>query len=160
MKYQIEWCEKKVSSSGNEYYRATVKDENEVIRENVAIFSSFKNYTDIQAGRTVEGKLNEKDYKGSPSYTLENEVATPIRRSLTAINQAMEKKDQSITKFQGNKEQSIKVASTMSMAVNTAIAFLQGETIKDVGVFKSQVEKWREFYWLEWDKEDKDFPAF
>jgi hypothetical protein len=161
MKFNIFWSERKTTSTGKEQIKATLKDGEKTI-EGVTIWADFPKFTELMTGHDVEGDLvPSKDPKWGPTLYApkDQQVGHPVR-SPGAINKAMEKKAENIAVAQDNKANSIKVASTMSMAVNTALAFLQGETIKDAGVFKSQVEKWREYYWLKWDAEDKDFPAF
>ena len=161
MKYTIVWSEKKTTSTGKEKIDATLKEGENTI-EKVTIWGDFPNFAGIMTGHDIEGDVvPAKDPKWGPTLypPKTSNVGHPVRSS-GAITKAMEKKEESIGRFQDNREMSIKIASTLSMANNTALAFLQGESIKDVGVFKEQVKRWREFYWMEWEKTDNDYPPF
>ena len=154
MKYTLEWTENKVTSTGKKMMKVTLKDETGAVTNDVAIWEGFPNFDGLKPGEIVEGDLVVKQngqYENKSLYAPKVAGTSP-QRSTGAIKQAMQTKADNIEKAQGNKEQGIKVASTMSMACQTALAFLQGETIKDEGVFKAEVKRWREFYWKEWDK--------
>lgn len=161
MKYKIEWWENKTSSKGNAYASTSLSDEQGKQYE-VAIFSSFPNFSSLKSGDTVEGELKSKDYNGKVSYTLEAPKLSTTGNftpKTGAIKQAMEQKEKSIAHFQDNKEWSIILASTMRSAVEIALAECHGMPF-DVGVFKSRVKEWRKFLVEEWDKEPKDFNPF
>ncbi len=159
--YKIEWCEKKTSAKGTEYYRVTVTDAENKTTNDVAVFSSFTDYANIQAGRDVTGRLTSKEYNGKQSYTLENELPQPgaFKRPPGAITQAMDKKNQMIQTAQSNKEQGIMTSSTIRMAVDIALAELPQGSVNgnvhqvffDAGVFKGRVKFWRDWLIAEWD---------
>jgi len=75
------------------------------------------------------------------------------------IEKVMEKKEASITHFQDNKETSIKIASTMRMAVDIATSLTvdqwQSTTMQE------EIQFWREWCWKQWDKVgSNDMPPF
>lgn len=77
------------------------------------------------------------------------------------IEKVMDVKRQDISKFQDNKETSIKVASTMRMAVDLAIAERSNGHDSLDNTLQESIRKWREWVWLEWDKTTStDVPPF
>lgn len=155
---KIEWAESKTSTAGTVYKRATVIENGNTI-DNVAVFASFPQYSEVEPGRTVEGFIKIKDYKGKPSYSLESGMKPASKDDFgrnKGIKEAQDRKELSIDKSQDRKEHGIKVSSTLRMAVDLSIAFPdQG----DEGT-EDQIKKWREWLWGEWDKEDSDFKPF
>ena len=164
MQIKLEWLENKHIASLDKDIKEVSFIENGITK-NATIWGvdrdgkPFPNFQTLKAGDTIECTVYEKEGKITLYPPKETSGGHPVR-SAGAITKAMEKKEESIGRFQDNKEMSIKIASTLGMANNTALAFLQGESIKDVGIFKEQVKRWREFYWTQWDAEDKDYPPF
>lgn len=159
-KFQVTWGEEKTASSGSKYFRADLKDVDGKEYKGVAIFNSFTDYAKVQPGGEVEGKIVEKDYKGQPSYTLEN--LAPLQSGYRAgggnMAKVMEKKAEQIATAQGNKELGIMTSSTIRMAVDIAIAEVSGMPL-DEGLFKSRVKHWRDFLIAEWSNV-KEAPPF
>ncbi len=110
---KINWMEKKTSSTGNEYIRATITNEQGVEMKDVAIFSSFKGFAELAPGHDVEGTIETKDYNGKPSYSLKNAPSANggggFKRNpavvTAAVKEAQERKEQSISKAQDRTEQ-------------------------------------------------------
>ena len=140
MKYTIEWLEKKTSSQGNAYIKATLL-EGETTIDNVAIFGSFPGFADLAPGVAVEGELTEKEYNGAKSYTLNApKVEGATRGGGTGMLKA---KEASIEKAQNRKEKSIEVAqdrsawmwaknnATSLVASHRAYANLSAQEIED-----------------------------
>ena len=149
MKLTIDWCEEKVSSKGTKYKKASVTPENGTRTDDVAVFDSYSQYGDIAPGRVVEGVLKEKEYQGKKSYTLEDGNLGPKPDSLGGykqkmINETMEKKNSSIREFQGNKEESIRLAGCQRDAVLLVTTFLPRES--DTDYIKTKIIEWRD--WL------------
>ncbi len=120
----------------------------------------FPNFQNMMTGHTIEGDFWTSDKGKKYLFPPKPQTSSPraFQRSPSAITKAMEKKEESIGKFQDNKEMSIKVSSTLRMAVDTALAFMQND--ENTQTFEESVRAWRKFYWMEWNKEDKDFPPF
>lgn len=74
------------------------------------------------------------------------------------VEKTMERKENSISKFQDNKEWSIKVASTMNKAVELAIAEIKD--IKTLNTLEQDILKWREWLWRNWDVDENQYPPF
>lgn len=98
-----------------------------------------------------EGDL-EKNDKGYWKLVTKKAVAGANYKS-AQIEKVMEKKEQSISNFQTNKEEGIKTASTIRMAVDIATSMpveqWQGTTMQE------EIRFWREWLAKEWD-----LPAF
>lgn len=153
MIYKVEWSE--VKKEGNTNGRAwkitemTLKDEQGVITEKVSTFDS------VMTGAEIEGSVvkNDKGYLTfkkleAPNFVKENRSAFKQK----VIDETMQRKEQSIGKFQDSKEWSIKVSSTMRDAVLLAIA--------EQNPTKENVLKWREWLWNNFDVETDQFPPF
>lgn len=141
MKYQIQYKEDKMWN-GKPFVEATlISDDGEEVR-----VSAWNNEF---AGNVFEGEL-EKNDKGY--WRIKKQASRKPN-----FDNVMKKKEESIGKFQDNKELSIKLASTLRMAVDLTIAMTpeQRET-----TMEETIKKWRAWLWSEWDKEDKDFNAF
>ena len=161
--YEIEWIEAKTSAKGTNYHRATLKAEDKSWTD-VAIFKGF-NAEDLVPGGKVKGILEEKEYMGKPSYTL-NAPVSPKTASAGAfkaqqIEKAVERKEASISRFQGDKEYSIKVSSTFRAAVDSAIAEYQEMRRVSVSTdadIEKLFKKWRAFFWSSFDVVETDYP--
>ncbi len=123
----IEWVEEKTSAKGTKYKRATVNDSGRVINE-VAVFSSFSQYENVAAGRTVEGIVKIKMYQGKESYSLEDIITQKtFAAKPNAINKAMEVKAQNIQHAQENKQEGIKVSGAQRDATLWITTFFNNE---------------------------------
>ena len=160
--FTIETREDKVSSKGIKYARASVKDETGAVTE-VSIFSSFPNFATIKVGDSVQGDLKGNEYNGAMTYVLEGAKPASTGQSGAfkgqQIAKAQEVKAEYIKVAQNNTSLAVKIASTMKMATDTALAFLPPD-IKDVGVFRSEVKEWRKFYWENWDTDNSAYDPF
>ena len=159
MEYEIDKIEEVTSSKGTKYHRADLSQGTK-LWTGVAIFGGFKD-EELVSSRKIIGEIIEKEFRGKPSYTL-NAPQTPktapgANFKQKMIEDTMEKKSKSISHFQDNKEYSIKVASTFSAAWNTAIA--EYELHKDESLHE-MFERWREYYWFEFDVDDRKYPPF
>lgn len=163
MKYKVQSLEvKRVEALGKDKMNADLVDiqGNEV--SNVTIWQDFPDFKTITFGSEVDGTLKPaKDPKYGPTLYPEKNPNGTFKRSPAAITKAMEKKEQSIEKFQGNKELGIKISSTLRMAVDIALAeynngraFTYGENLGEA------ILEWRAWLWRYWDAEDKDFLPF
>lgn len=149
MQYKVDWCEGVISSKGTKYKRATVIDEHEVKTEGVAVFETFSKYGEVEPGRTVEGVVRTKDYKGKPSHSLEDGNLGPKPaglRNTRTITEAMEKKEASIERFQGHKEQSIQLASAQRDAVLIVSTLMKGDSSFTEDIVKMKIVEWRNWF--------------
>jgi len=164
-KFTIEWSENKTTSTGKKMMKTTLKDETGSRFEDVTLWDSFPNFANLMTGHEVEGDIVEKqvgNFLNKTLYPVKVANFSPMgsQTRTGAIKTAMAEKTASISKFQDNKELSIKVASTFSMATNVVITMLKDQPIMDTGVIRSMIEDWRSWFWQNWDVEGDKYPPF
>jgi len=108
------------------------------------------------AGDTWDGEL-EKNDKGYWKLITKKSVGGSNFKA-QQIEKTMERKEQSIGKFQDNKDWSIRVSSTMNKAVDLAIAEIKD--IRTLNTLEADILKWREWLWNNWDVKDNQYPPF
>lgn len=160
MKYTVNTIEVMTTTTGKRVAKCELQDEQgKVFEKKVSIWSDFADFQNIQWGSVVEGEIKVNDKGYASLYSIKPNVAPRAFQPRTgAIKEAMEKKEHSIEKFQGNKEMGIKVSSTMRDAVLIATTFLPQDSSMEF--VKDQIRHWRQWLWQEFDKENKDFPPF
>lgn len=111
MKYLIQTFEKKQTATGKDYIRATLKDEeSETEIPNVSIWSDFPNFEAITGFDTVvEGEIVEKN-----GFKNLKAPYAPRAGGKANFNGLMEKKNESIEKFQDKKSAQIEKAQDRS----------------------------------------------
>lgn len=158
--YKIDWLEKATTSTGKAYAKITLEGHAD---KKISIWSDFPNFANLMPGQEIVGELkqNDKGYWNVYPPRAENSPKTGGNR-MGMMKEVMAEKSQPIRQSQANKELGIKVASTMNSAVQIALAMIKDDktVIWTDGLVKDEIRKWREFLWLEWDKEEKDFPPF
>lgn len=157
-KYKIDWIE--VKKTGNTNGRAwqitemTLRDEEDKVTEKVSTFET------VSPGMELEGKIVKND-KGYLNFVKKLEAPEFIKKGSAYKEQVMEKtmarKEESISKFQDNKEWSIKVSSTMNKAIELAIA--QKDEIPPTETMQDTIIYWRKWIWNHWDVELGDTDA-
>ena len=153
-KFTIAWCEVKKTGIGAKgpwtITKVTLKDEMGVTIDNVDTFDEVVN------GTTVEGEITEGQY-GKNFKKITPKAVAGMAHKEKVINETMQRKEQSIGKFQDNKEFSIMVASSMSQAVALATA-----ESKDIGTqhLDERVIFWRNWIITNWNVEKTDTQPF
>lgn len=105
---------------------------------------------------TIECEL-EKNDKGYWKLVTPKKVAGANFKAIQ-IEKTMEKKEQSISKFQDNKEFSIKVASTMRGAIDLAIAEYT-KNPNSLDNLDRLIEKWRKYLWENWEVDETEITS-
>lgn len=141
--------QKKSASTGKEYVSATLTDEQGVEYAGINAFNGEFNTSDVWHG---ELKQNGQYYN-----LVSPKMAAGSNFKQKVIEESMEKKNTAIRGFQESKEYSIKVASTMSGAVQLAVA--QFTDKNDLRTLEELVEHYRLFLWNTWSKADQ-LPPF
>lgn len=148
MIYTIEWCEVKKTgkTNGREWKitEMTLVDQQGVKTTNVSTFDPVMN------GQIIDGEITQGKY--GLEFKAKKEETPKSAYKAQVIEKTMERKETSIKNFQDNKEWSIKVSSTMRMAVDLAIAENQPEA--------ERIKAWREWLWNHWDVETDQYPPF
>lgn len=138
---------------GKKFKEADLVNSNGELFKVSAWAGEFDNRSEIDAEL-------EKNDKGYWKLKKEEKPRTSQNQAFKSqvIEKAQETKAKYIGKAQDAKELSIKVASTMNKAVELAIAEIKD--IKTLNTLEQDILKWREWLWVHWDAEDKDFPPF
>ena len=158
MIYKVLSVEDVFTSTGKPMKKLSLESEGGV--QNVNIFSDFPHYAEIKVGSTIDGEIrkNQKGYDNLYSNEIKPRGGAGGAYKEKVIGEAMQRKEQSIGKFQDNKEFSIMVASTMSGAVALAVAEFKDKTVLDT--LDQAVLKWRQFLLDNWSVDPKDIPPF
>lgn len=142
-KYTVEWCEVKKEGETNgrpwKIMDLTLKDEEGVVTDKVSTFDN------VLPGSTIEGQIikNDKGYLNFQSKKAEAKANFKTAQ----MEKVMERKEESISKFQDSKEWSIKLASSMGKAIDLALA--EGEMNDESR--KLAIKKWREWILNAWE---------
>jgi len=146
--------EPSMTKTGKPYKKLTVEAENETRKVNM--WSNFPDFANINAESVFSGNM----VKDGAYWNLSHDVdKKPSGGNFGAfktkqIEEFQGKKTESISKFQDNKEFSIRTASTMSGAVALAVAEYKDKTVLDN--LDTAVLKWRKFLWNNWNVDPKD----
>ena len=149
----------KTTKTNKPYKQLTVREENGT-EHKVNIWSDFPDFANVKIGTVIRGKLEPNGQY--MNLVSEMQVNKPTGAGgafkQAQIEKTMEKKNESIGKFQDNKEFSIMVASSMTNAVNLAIAEFKDKTVLDT--LDQAVLKWRKFILDNWEVDPKDIKPF
>ena len=159
--YQVLVAEPKVSQKTGKSYKKIAIQAPEGNRIDVNIFPDFPDYANIAPGSDIRGALEQRgEYWNIVSETQgKGRFGASGGFKTAQIEKVMDIKRQDIAKSQENKENSIKVASTIRMAVDIATSLTpeqwQSTTMQE------EIRFWREWLWLEWDKTgSQEMPPF
>lgn len=114
----------------------------------VNIFADFPHFADLATGSTIDGEIRKNDKGYDNLYSNEIKPRGNPAYKTQQMEKVMERKETSIGKFQDNKELSIKMASTLRMAVDMTIAMTSDQR---ENTLEETIRKWREWFWTEWD---------
>lgn len=159
MRYKIAWIEQKSTKDGKPKAEATLVGETE--SENatgvkVTIWGDFPNYGAIVNGGMIEGEIvPSRDPKYLPSLkpSVSPKMASRGNFKAEQVERVMDKKNASISQFQDNKEEAIRLASAQRDAVLLVTTFYKSrwendpilESEFDVLVKKKIIE-WRDWF--------------
>lgn len=157
MKYKVEWVEVVQEGVGKKgpwkKSKMSLTDEAGAKEENVVTF------LEVQAGQEITGTIETNLQYHTREFKKTLEKPKFMQKS---IEVAMDKKNESIAKFQGNKEESIKLMAAQRDAVLLVVAELnnsKGVTEDFTGErVKQEIIKWRNWFLL--DKEFNNPPPF
>src|SRR3990167_9429810 len=153
-KYIIEWGSQSQTKTGKTVFNATFKDEQGLQHEKVSIWSDFPGFADIRPGTEVEGEI-VKGKTGYLSLYPPRKLEPPkfVQRE-RAMNEAMAKKETSISKFQANKEESIRLSSSArdaTLIVTTFYPELATNESKEE-IIKRVWNEWRNYFASSFDQ--------
>lgn len=147
----------KTAKTGNPFKALEVESNGAVYKVNV--FNNAPDFASIKEGSIIVGKLEQKGEYWNILFGGQSTRGGASGGFKTAqIEKVMEVKRQDISKFQDNKENSIKIASTIRMAVDIATSMTpeqwQGTTMQE------EIRFWRSWLINEWDVNPKDTEPF
>ena len=147
----------KISNKNERTWNDKKYVEAELTDTNAELFKVSAWAGEFDGTETWDGELvkNEKGYW----KLVSKKVVAGSNFKQAQVEKSMERKEQSIGKFQDNKEWSIKLASSMRGAIDLAIA----EYTKNPSSLFSLnecIEKWRMYILDNWEVDPKDIQAF
>ncbi len=129
------------TSTGKDMYKTTLKDP-QGAEETINLFDP------VVEGAVVNGEIYTND-KGYRNFKSAQAVAGGAFKT-AQTEKLMDKKADNIATAQHNKENGIRIASTISGAVSLAIAQFKSEP-NDLRTLEELVEYYRRYLWLEWE---------
>lgn len=150
--YKIEAIEVKTTSTGKKKADVTLSANGTSVV--ATIWGDFPDFETLTFGSQVTGILKDpSDPKYKPSLNAPRKTTGNSNFKEKLMEKAMDKKNEAITHFQGNKELSIKVSSTFRAAYETALVDYQEQRrlSPSTASIEQLFEKWREFYWMHFD---------
>lgn len=153
MKYKISAVIEAQTTTGKTMYRSTLKDE-QGVEETINLFE------EVKVGDELDGEIyvNEKGYRNFKSTKKVASANFVNNQKATQIKESMDRKEQSIERFQDDKEFSIMVSSTMRDAVALAIAEYADKTVLDT--LPESILKWRKWLIDNWNINRKNISPF
>ena len=153
--FKIEMAE---TQSGKPYKKAFL-DEKVFGNDRFNIFTFHTRYEDVVVGRDFAIEEFEKDGKYIKLSDPDKGVKTSYSRKSFDASAAVALKQESITKSQDRKDESIKISSTMRDAV---LIVTSRNSIKDATDqhIENEILRWREFLLNNWDLENQTQPPF
>lgn len=163
MKFTINFLEKK----SPEWIVANLLDESGTEIKEVSINKTskkgdlFPHFDELMSGGTVEGEPwisgAGKNYLFPPKVKLEKPEF--MKAKTQQIEKTMARKEESIGRFQDNKEIIIKISSTMRDATLLAVAEMQHTSPSSHSDIELLVLKWRKWLWDNYDMTtERDLP--
>jgi len=146
----------KTTKNAKPYKMCEVEVNGEIRKVN--IWSNAPDFANLTEGSILSGKMTMEGQYWNIDFGTNSAPRASQGFKTAQAKEVIDYKQTGITKSQENKENSIKIASTMRMAVDLAIAEYRDETVLDT--LEQSIKKWRAWCWENWDAEDKDFQAF
>lgn len=145
----------KTTKANKPYKMCEVEYKGEI--HNVNIWSNAPDFANLKEGSVLIGEMVMEGQYWNISFNNAPKPSTGQNQAFKqkVIEETMQKKADSIGRFQDNKEYSIKVASTMSGAVACAVAeFTHDKTSLDN--LEQLIKRYRRFLWNHWEVSLKD----
>jgi hypothetical protein len=145
----------KTAKTGRPYKSCKVSNEAGADFQ-VNVFSDFPDFANLKEGSVIRGKLEQN----GQYWNLVSETQGKARGGANTgyktaqIEKVMDKKNESISHFQDNKELSIKIASTMRMAVDIATSMTEAQWHGTS--MEEEIKYWRAWCYSEWETPNKD----
>lgn len=139
----------KMAKTGRPFKALEVQDESGAVFK-VNVFSNAPDFANIKAGSVLNGVLvQDGNFWNITFAEQEKRPSGAYRPPQQAIKENMDIKRQDIARSQENKENSIKIASTIRMATDIATSLTPEQWHSTT--MQEEIRFWREWLWLEWD---------
>lgn len=164
MKYTVVKIEaNKTTSTGKNFHKVSLQSvDGPETYDDVAIWEGFPSFGTITFDSLVEGDVvtkNNGQYVNRTLYAPRAERPATGRTTRSGgIAEAMDRKEKSISAFQEEKENGIKISSTLRDAVTLAKTEVDAE-VYPVSELKERIMYWREWLWKNWNT-PLDYPPF
>lgn len=159
---KINWLERK----NPDWIKAQVINESGATINDVSISrvskkgEAFPNFDNLVPGQDVNGVLWQSQAGAWYLFPPRPQTsAGGAYKSSGAMSKVMEKKAENISVAMDKKELAIKIASTMRMAVDCAIANLGNKQFQPIEM-ENLITYYRKWLWERWDANDGDFSPF
>jgi len=159
--YTITSGEVKETKTGKPVFNATLKDETGATYERVSIWGDFPFFSDLKVDLNVVGKLYTNDkgyitlYPPAPVKTHSSATGGGMGKQAEKL---MATKASHIEKSQENKSESIKITTSMQLAVSCALAEYAKPNSLDS--LETLIVKYRKFILKNWEVDVTDTPPF
>lgn len=140
--YEINWLEKKTTSTGKPYMAITLVGHED---KKVSIWSDFPNFANLMPGAKISGELKQNDKGYWNVYPPKSSASTGGFRGSGAIVKAQETKREDIKEAQGRREEAISLASAQRDAVLIVTHFTEPSTMNSDDI-KKEIVKWRNWF--------------
>lgn len=115
-------------------------------------------FDNVMSGEIVEGEIITTE-RGSNFKKITPKAVAGANFKQAQVEKSMERKEQSIGKFQDNKEFSIMTASTLRMAVDVVTAFDSKAQLSSQDI-KNEILYWRQWLMENWSVDKTDVNPF
>ena len=138
----------KTTSKGDPYKVVDVEGSAGIIKGVSAFKFKFPALDTLIVGAEIEGSVVVDGQYKNLVGVIEKPKGNPNYKT-QQMEKIMDKKSESIGKFQDNKDLSIKISSTMNKAVEIATSLTTEQW--HATTMEEEIRYWREWLWLEWD---------
>ncbi len=155
--------ETKTASTGNQY-KTVYLDEQVNGKDRFNLFNNHTRFNDIVEGMELDATELSLDQKGY--LNLADPDAGIKGRSggsrTAQMERVMNQKNEMIGHAQDKKEEAIKLASSIRMAVDMVTAYSDWykSEAENTEELKREIERWRSYFYTNWEKVTQDEPPF
>jgi len=151
MKYKIDWCEIKTTSTGKKKIDATLIDEKGVKNDKVTIWEGFPNFENLAAGMEIDADVVEKQngqYLNKTAYAIK--APSTGFKGGAGVKAAQERKGEMIKEAQSRKNEAIAFFNATNCAMQL-LPIIKTELDNPFKV-KEAIKHWREWFLCEWQE--------
>ena len=150
MEYTITTVESKTWQ--DKPYKSVTLQAGEEKYDKIGLWPRDPNYASYVEGAVISGSVfkNEKGY-----WAFKSENSKPTYNKSSAVNKAMDRKEESNEKFQDNKDRAIRLAAAQRDAVLMVTTFEAGTPFPTDAELKAKFIAWRDWFLSEAENRGK-----